>query len=174
MLHVSARTFRNVLLATTLVTVVAAPAAAGPASIVPAAGTADTPVGAAAAKKAGQHRSYSVNAHSAYGSAHAAGVIEVTETHVSVEGTLENRGRGQAWMEISIRYSEGSRDIFHSSDRRGAPAFRTRQDHPTRRTKFSASGRRGRHITVKSIEVEVCHGVAWWSTDGRQCTRAPI
>jgi hypothetical protein len=107
--HLGARFFRSVLLAATLVAMVAAPAAAGPAPVVSAAGTtADTPSGTASATKADQlrRRLYSIDA----GGASASGQINVDENGFSAQGLLFNRGarRSRSQAVFLFVYTRGS------------------------------------------------------------------
>jgi hypothetical protein len=158
MLHVSARSFRTVLLAATLATMVAAPAAAAPAPVVPAAGTtADTPPGTAAAKEPGDkpHKYTYVAGSELEGSAHAKGTIEVTKTKVSVtEGELRNLGGGRAKVVFTVTYWEGSRGKIYSLPFRYGRREREeeRKFVPTNFT-FSATG----HGVIESVHVSVCH-----------------
>jgi hypothetical protein len=151
MLHVNARSFRNVILVTALATMVAAP------GIPAAATTADTPVGTAAAERAGdEHRSYNLHARKAL----ATGAIVVTQTHVSVTGVLSN-SEGRAALEISVSYSEGMR---HRSPSR---TFRTRFGQSRIPTEYSISGH---NLVVHNVEVEVCHRTDWFDRRPR-CDR---
>lgn len=102
MLHLRARSFRRMLLATVLVTVVAAPAEAAPA--VPAPATAsDTPTGAASAKKKGQFEvEYDIVVGSHTEFARALGEFTWTTHGLRNDGRLINQSDDGAYVRFII------------------------------------------------------------------------